>query len=294
MLIERIAVMGLSKAHKWKRRFVEEGVEGLRDRSSRPARIRSCIDDTLGERIEQLRRSRMPLHRIAQTVGRNLSAVSRFVIRLGLSSLNALDPREPAVRYERKVPGEMLHIDTKRHGRIERPSHRVTGNRRDSVDGAGWEFAHVAIDDHSRAGFVQMHADERKATAVEFLRATVAHYKALGVKVQRLLTDNGPAYRSKNFKRACEALGIKHTFTKPYRPQTNGKAERFIQTCLREWAYGRVWNNSQERRDWFLSFLAYYNTRRAHSVLGRLASGLPSGWEEPIATRQLRSRSSLL
>lgn len=281
LLIERIAVMGLSNAaeagglsvrsaHKWKRRFEEEGIEGLRDRSSRPARTRSTIDAVLGERIEQLRRSRMPLHRIALTVGRSLSTVSRFVARLGLSSLKALDPREPAVRYERDVPGEMLHIDTKKLGRIERPSHRVTGDRRDSVEGAGWEFAHVAIDDHSRAGFVQMHADERKATAVEFLRATVAHYAALGVKVQRLLTDNGSAYRSKDFQQACEALGIKHTFTRPYRPQTNGKAERFIQTCLREWAYGRIWQNSQERRDWLPSFLAYYNTRRAHSALGGL------------------------
>ena len=170
MLIERIAVMGLSKAHKWKRRFVEEGVEGLRDRSSRPARTRSCIDDTLGERIEQLRRSRMPLHRIAQTVGRNLSAVSRFVIRLGLSSLKALDPREPAVRYEREVPGEMPHIDTKRLGRIERPSHRVTGNRKDSVDGAGWETLFVAIDDHARIAFTAMHPDEKTPQAVNSSR----------------------------------------------------------------------------------------------------------------------------
>ena len=135
-------------------------------------------------------------------------------------------------------------MDTKKLGRIVRPSHRVTGDRRDSVDGAGWEFAQVAIDDHSRAGFVQMHADERKGSAVAFLKAAVAHYAAPGVKIERLITDNGPAYRSRLFAQTCQALGIKHSFTKPYRPQTNGKAERFIQTCLREWAYGRVWANS--------------------------------------------------
>ncbi len=125
-------------------------------------------------------------------------------------------------------------MDTKKLGRIERPSHRVTGNRRDSVDGAGWEFAHVAIDDHSRVGFVQMHADERKGSAVEFLQAAVAHYAALGVRIERLLTDNGAAYRSRLFAKTCQPLGIKHCFTKPYHPQTNGKAERFIQTRLRD------------------------------------------------------------
>jgi transposase InsO family protein len=161
----------------------------------------------------------------------------------------------------------MVHMDTKKLGRIVRPSHRVTGDRRDSVDGAGWEFAHVAIDDHSRAGFVQMHSDERKASAVAFLKASVAHYAALGVKIKRLLTDNGSAYRSKLFNKTCQALGIKHAYTRPYRPQTNGKAERFIQTCLREWAYGRIWANSQQRTAWLPAFLSYYNARRAHSAL---------------------------
>jgi transposase InsO family protein len=159
-------------------------------------------------------------------------------------------------------------MDTKKLGRIVRPSHRVTGDRRDTVDGAGWEFAHVAIDDHSRCGFVQMHTDERKESAVQALKAAVAHYAALGVKVKRLLTDNGSAYRSKLFAKTCQALGIKHTFTRPYRPQTNGKAERFIQTCLREWAYGRIWSNSAERTHWLPAFLAYYNARRPHSALG--------------------------
>lgn len=279
LLIERIAVMGLMPAasaagisrrtaRKWQQRFEQGGEQALRDRSSRPRRTRSTLDSELAQRIEQLRRARMPMRRIAVTVGRSVATISRLLAGLGLSSLKALDPVPPVVRYERDAPGELLHMDTKKLGRIVRPSHRVTGNRRDSVDGAGWEFAHVAIDDHSRVGFVQMHVDERKESAVQALKAAVAHYKALGVTVKRLLTDNGSAYRSRLFEKTCKALGVKHTFTRPYRPQTNGKAERFIQTCLREWAYGRVWNNSAERTAWLPSFLTYYNARRPHSALG--------------------------
>jgi transposase InsO family protein len=279
LLVERIAGMGLipaaeaagispRTARKWLKRFLEGGVQGLHDRSSRPARTRTNLDAALRERIEQLRRSRMPMRRIATIVGRSVPTVSRLLARLGLSSLKALDPIAPIVRYEREAPGELLHIDTKKLGRIVQPSHRVTGDRRDATRGAGWEFAHVAIDDHSRAGFVQMHDDERKGSAVAFLQAAVAHYAALGVTIKRLITDNGSAYRSQLFARTCQALGIKHSFTRPYRPQTNGKAERFIQTCLREWAYGRVWANSKERTTWLPAFLSYYNARRPHSALG--------------------------
>lgn len=280
LLIERIAVMGLmpaasaagisrQTARKWLLRFEQGGPNALGDRSSRPDRTRTSVDSALGRRIEQLRRARMPMHRISAVIGRSVATVSRFLGGLGLSSLKALEPTQPIVRYEREAPGELLHMDTKKLARIVRPSHRVTGDRRDSVDGAGWEFAHVAIDDHSRAGFVQMHRNERKESAVDFLKATVAHYKALGVTVKRLLTDNGSAYRSKLFAKTCQSLSIKHTFTRPYRPQTNGKAERFIQTCLREWAYGRIWANSQERTAWLPAFLSYYNARRPHSALGR-------------------------
>jgi transposase InsO family protein len=279
LLIERIAAMGLMaaaeaagisarSARKWLKRFNEQGEQGLLDRSSRPARTRTSLDEVLCERIEQLRRSRMPMRRIAAIVGRSTATVSRLLGRLELSSLKALDVLVPPVRYEREAPGELLHMDTKKLGRIVLTGHRVTGDRRDHTRGAGWEFAHVAIDDHSRAGFVQMHADERKGSAVAFLQAAVAHYAALGVTIKRLITDNGSAYRSRLFAKACLALGIKHTFTKPYRPQTNGKAERFIQTCLREWAYGRVWANSHERTAWLPAFLSYYNARRPHSALG--------------------------
>ena len=279
LLVERVGGKGLGvasdpagatprTARKWLRRYEEQGPAGLVDRSSRPRRTRETIDAALERSIEQLRRLRMPMRRIAELVGRSVSTVSRWLARRGLSSLKALDPVRPVVRYEHAAPGEMLHIDTKKLGRIVRPSHRVTGNRRDSVDGAGWEFAHVAIDDHSRAGFVQMHPDERKGSAIEFLKASVAHYAAHGVTIKRLLTDNGSAYRSKLFNKACAALGIRHIYTRPYTPQTNGKAERFIQTCLREWAYGRIWLNSHERTSWLPAFLDYYNNRRAHSALG--------------------------
>jgi transposase InsO family protein len=279
LLIERINSLGLipaasaagislRTARKWQQRHAVFGEAGLVDRSSRPHRTRTSVDADLRHRIERLRRARIPMRRIAQVVGRSVATISRVLAPLGLSSLKALEPRPPVVRYERSVPGEMLHLDTKKLGRIERPGHRVTGNRRDSVEGAGWEVAHVAIDDHSRTGFVQMHPDEQKASAVSFLKATVAHYAALGVRVQRILTDNGSAYRSQLFARTCQALGIKHTFTRPYRPQTNGKAERFIQTCLREWAYARSYANSAERTAWLPAFLAYYNTRRPHSALG--------------------------
>jgi transposase InsO family protein len=279
LLVGRIAVMGLRAAaeaagvslrtaRKWLRRFEQEGLAGLADRSSRPSRTRASVDEALQRSIGQLRRLRMPMRRIAELVGRSVSTVARWLARLGLSSLRALDPVRPVVRYEHTAPGEMLHMDTKKLGRIVRPGHRISGDRRDTVDGAGWEFAHVAIDDHSRAGFVQMHADERKDSATAFLKTTVARFACQGVTIKRLLTDNGPAYRSRLFNKTCQALGIKHTYTRPYTPQTNGKVERFIQTCLREWAYGRLWHTSAERTAWLTAFLDYYNNRRAHSALG--------------------------
>jgi len=279
LLIQRIAGMGLMPAaeaagisprtaRKWRDRFLDQGLDGLLDRSSRPVQTRTTLDESLLQRIEQLRRHRMPMRRIAAVVGRSVATVSRVLAGLGLSSLKALDPKEPVVRYEREAPGELLHMDMKKLGRIAVPGHRVTGDPRDHTRGVGWEVAHVAIDDHSRVGFVQMYPDEKRPSVIEFLHAAVAHYRALGVTIKRLITDNGPAYRSQLFARTCQALGIKHTFTRHYRPQTNGKAERFIQTCLREWAYARIWANSSERTAWLPSFLAYYNTRRPHSALG--------------------------
>ena len=176
----------------------------------------------------------------------------------------ALQPPEPVVRYERATPGELLHIDIKKLGRIERPSHRVTGNRRDSVEGAGWEYLFVAVDDHARIAFTGMQPNERQESAVQFLRDAVAYYGKLGVTIKRLLTDNGSAFRSKAFRAACAQLGIAQKFTRAYRPQTNGKAERFIQSALREWAYGRIYETSDQRRSALPVWNHFYNWHRPH------------------------------
>ncbi|AJB26964.1 transposase [Bordetella pertussis 137] len=166
-------------------------------------------------------------------------------------------------------PGDLLHIDIKKLGRIQRPGHRVTGNRRDTVEGAGWDFVFVAIDDHARVAFTDIHPDERFPSAVQFLKDAVAYYQRLGVTIQRLLTDNGSAFRSRAFAALCHELGIKHRFTRPYRPQTNGKAERFIQSALREWAYAHTYQNSQHRADAMKSWLHHYNWHRPHQGIGR-------------------------
>jgi transposase InsO family protein len=201
-------------------------------------------------------------------VGVSEATVSRVLKRAGLSKLSDLQPREPVQRYEHKEPGDLLHIDTKKLGRIERPSHRVTGNRRDSVDGAGWEFLFVAVDDHARVAYTAMHPDERTPSAVQFLRDAVDYYNRLGVTIKRLLTDNGSAFRSKPFKAACEQLGITQKFTRAYRPQTNGKAERFIQSALREWAYGWTYQNSAQRTRALAGWQHHYNWHRPHAGIG--------------------------
>ena len=258
-------------ARKWLGRYLAQGAEGLEDASSRPARSPRAIEPGKALLIVELRRRSMLQARIAQSVGVSEATVSRVLRRAGLSRLSDLQPREPIQRYEHKQPGDLLHIDTKKLGRIERPSHRVTGNRKDSVDGAGWEYLFVAVDDHARVAFTAMHPDERKESAVQFLHDAVAYYNRLGVTVKRLLTDNGSAFRSKPFSVACEQLGITHKFTRAYRPQTNGKAERFIQSALREWAYGWTYQNSAQRRDALHSWQHHYNWHRPHHGIGRVA-----------------------
>ena len=258
-------------ARKWLGRFLAHGEAGLSDASSRPMRSPRAIEPGCALLIVELRQRRMIQSRIAKSVGVSEATVSRVLRRAGLSKLSDLEPREPIQRYEHKEPGDLLHIDTKKLGRIERPSHRVTGNRRDSVDGAGWEFLFVAVDDHARVAYTAMHPDERTDSAVQFLRDAVAYYNRLGVTIKRLLTDNGSAFRSKPFKAACEQLGIQHKFTRAYRPQTNGKAERFIQSALREWAYGWTYQNSAERRQALLSWQHHYNWHRPHRGIGRVA-----------------------
>ena len=255
-------------ARKWLGRYLADGEAGLADASSRPARSPRAIDPAKALLIVELRRRRMIQSRIACSVGVSASTVSRVLARAGLSKLSDLAPAEPVVRYEHERPGDLLHIDTKKLGRIVRPSHRVTGNRRDSVDGAGWEMLFVAVDDHARIAFTAMHADEKTPQAVRFLHDAVAYYAGLGVTVRRVLTDNGAAFRSRDFASACAELSIQHKFTRAYRPQTNGKAERFIQSALREWAYGWTYQNSDQRTRALASWQHHYNWHRPHSGIG--------------------------
>ncbi|QIL81530.1 IS481 family transposase [Diaphorobacter sp. HDW4A] len=258
-------------ARKWLGRYLSGGEAALADASSRPAHSPRAIDQSKALLIVELRRRRMLQSRIASYAGVSASTVSRVLARAGLSRLSDLQPAEPVMRYEHEAPGDMLHIDTKKLGRIVRPSHRVTGTRRDSVDGAGWETLFVAIDDHARIAFTAMHPDEKKLEAVAFLHNAVAYYVGLGVRIRRLLTDNGAAFRSKEFAAACKVLGVQHKFTKPYRPQTNGKAERFIQSALREWAYGWTYQNSAQRTNALASWQYHYNWHRPHSGIGNVA-----------------------
>jgi transposase InsO family protein len=252
-------------ARKWSRRYRREGLVGLQDRSSRPHRLRSPTPQTVVDRIEVLRRERMPGKHIAKAVGVSPATVSRVLKRLGLSSLKALEPAEPVRRYEREQPGELIHIDIKKLGRFNRIGHRITGDRRKGDSrGAGHEFVHVAIDDASRLAFSRIHPDEKKESAIAFLDAAVAYYRSLGVRVVGIMTDNGSCYRAKAFARACRRLGLSHIFTRPYRPQTNGKAERFIQTALREWAYARAYDTSDQRAIELPFWLHHYNWHRPH------------------------------
>jgi transposase InsO family protein len=253
---------------KWVRRYGLAGLAGLVDVSSRPKRSPARIARGTAQRVISLRRRRWTMEHIARELRVSRATVSRVLARAGLSRLESLDPPPPRQRYERDRPGELLHIDTKKLGRIEKVGHRITGNPRDSVEGAGWEFAFVCIDDRSRVSFAQMAGDERKCTAAQFLRNAVAYYRHLGVEVERVMTDNGPAFRSRNFAQVCAEFGIRHIFTKAYTPQTNGKAERFIQTALREWAYARAYRHSDERIAALPSFLHRYNWHRPHSSLG--------------------------
>ena len=252
-------------ARKWFGRYLAAGEAGLADASSRPRRSPRSIDAATAVLIVELRRRRLVHSRIARSVGVSESTVARVLARAGLSRLEQLEPIEPVQRYEHAAPGELLHIDTKKLGRIVRPGHRVTGNQRDSVDGAGWEVLFVAIDDHARVAFTAMHEDEKIPRAVQFLDDALAHYARLGVSIKRLLTDNGSAFRSKAFARACERLGIRHKVTRAYRPQTNGKAERFIQSALREWAYAWTFQNSAQRTDALHSWQHHYNWHRPHA-----------------------------
>jgi transposase InsO family protein len=254
--------------YKWIARYKVEGLAGLRDRASRPRRVRCALNARQRHAIEQFRRERRPYREIARLVKAPLSTVARYVRTLGLNRLEVLDPKVPIVRYERERPGELIHLDIKRLVRFWRPGHRVTGTRAlGESRGAGYQFLHVAVDDHARVAYGELHKDERALSVIRFLTRLVRYYRSLGVTVARVLTDNGSAYRSKQFRRACERLGIRHSKTRFYRPQTNGKAERFIQTALREWAYVRSYRDDSERAKALLPWLHRYNWHRPHASL---------------------------
>jgi transposase InsO family protein len=261
---------------KWVARYRAEGEAGLRDRSSAPA---SIPHRTAAERVEVialLRRLRMTGAEIAACLEMPLSTVSAVLARIGLGKLSRLEPPEPPNRYERRHPGELIHVDVKKLGRIRGAGHRVTGTRSSQsktrrhgkrTGVAGWEFVHVCIDDATRLAYVEVLNDEKGLTAAGFLRRAVAFYAAHGITVARVMSDNGACYRSKIHAVACRALGLRHLRTRPYRPRTNGKAERFIRTMLAGWAYGAIYGSSRERTAALDGWLWTYNHRRPHGAL---------------------------
>ena len=274
---------------KWRRRFCEEGEPGLLDRCSAPRSIPHRTPEERVQAIAALRRLRMTAAEIAEVLAMPLSTVSAVLTRIGLGRRSRLEPPEPANRYERRHPGELLHVDVKKLGRIARPGHRITGR----VSGGGhqrrayrlgWEFVHVAIDDATRLAYVEVLEDEKATTAVGFLRRAVAHFSAYGIHFERVMTDNGSCYRAIVHALACKTLGLKHLRTRPYRPRTNGKAERFIRTLLGGWAYAAIYRNSDERRAALAGWLDFYNRRRPHGSLGH---------QPPLARLEALRRNNL-
>jgi transposase InsO family protein len=283
-LMEAAEAAGISDrtARRWLARWRAEGPSGLLDRSSAPRRIPHKTPPERVAEIVRLRKLRWTAARIAIALGAALSTVSAVLKRVGLGKRSRLDPPEPPNRYERRRPGELIHIDVKKLGRIVRPGHRVTGSRRGQAKGsrngksvrfAGWEFVHVAIDDHSRLAYAEVLADEKAKTAVAFLRRALEFFARHGVQAERVMTDNGSPYISHLHAAACHELGLRHLRTQPYRPRTNGKAERLIQTLLREWAYSRVFQTSAHRTAALNPWLNHYNFTRPHGALSHKPPG---------------------
>jgi transposase InsO family protein len=281
-------------ARKWVSRYRVEGELGLLDRSSAPRALANRTPADRVAAIAALRRLRFTGPELAELLGMPLSTVSGILSRIGMGRLGRLG-LEPAERYERARPGELIHIDVKKLGRIQVPGHAVTGNRSQRarrtrvgnqgryLGTAGWDYVHVAVDDCTRLAYAEVLPDEKAATAIAFLRRAVAFFKRHGITVERLLTDNGSAYRATIHAIACRTLGIRHLRTRPYRPQTNGKAERFIRTLLDGWAYAALYRNSTERTNALDGWLWHYNHQRRHSALGH---------KPPIA--RLNERTNLL
>ncbi len=281
-LIEQIAVLGLSeaacragissrRARVWLQRAAEQGTATLFDRSSKPRHSPRAICAETTERIVNLRRHRrLSYAAIAQRVSTSVATVGRVCKKAGVSTLPPMQERPAIRRYERETAGELLHLDTKKLARFERPGHRVQSDVAKPSRQLGYHALHVAIDDHSRVGFSQMQPDETVGSVITFVMAALRYYKSLGVKVTGIMTDNGSAYRSKRFAKLLRRLRIKHVRTRPYTPRTNGKAERFIQTLLREWAYPYAYPNSEARTAELPHWIAHYNFHRPHSATNHL------------------------
>jgi transposase InsO family protein len=263
-------------ARKWVGRYRAEGESGLRDRSSAPCRVANRTPADRVAVIVLLRQLRMTAAEIAETLSMPLSTVSVVLARNGIGKLGRIGLEQP-VRYERSRPGELVHVDVKKLGRIRGLGHRISGDRatqaKTRIDGrrkgvAGWEYVHVAVDDYSRLAYVEVLDDEKATTAAGFLGRAIAFFARYGIRVERVMTDNGSAYRATVHALACRTLGLRHLRTRPYRPQTNGKAERFIRTLLAGWAYGAIYGSSRERTTALDGWLWHYNHRRKHSALG--------------------------
>jgi len=266
----RRVARGLQTSEATVRKWVARAAagDGLADRSSRPHHSPQATAPAVVLRIEVLRRQHRTCGEIAALVAVSRATVARIVRRCGWARTHVLELPPTSRRYERAVPGELLHLDIKKLGRIVRPSHRMTGDRRDTVEGAGWEFGHMAVDDASRVALGEVLPDERGGTAAGFLQRTLRGLRRLGVRVRAVMTDNGSCYRSRRFRATCHRLGVRHLFTRPYTPRTNGKVERFIKTALLEWAYARLYYHSDERRQALHQWLHHYNWHRPHTSLG--------------------------
>ena len=258
---------------KWTKRKQTEGDAGLKDRSSRPLNSPTSLPREWRDAVEALRRLRFTQAKIAEVLGLSKSRVQRNVAALGLARLSALEPPQPENRYERKRPGELIHVDTKKLGRFYEPGHRVTGDRRSNrrlASAKGWEFLHIAIDDRTRLAYAELLTDETSATSATFLRRAFAFFRRHGIRVERVMSDNGVSYKNA-FAEAVRELGAKHVRTRPYTPRTNGKAERFIQTLLRLWAYVRPYHSSDERAAALAPWMRWYNMQRPHGSLNDMS-----------------------
>ena len=262
------AGVSVRTAYKWLKRFREEGSDGLTDRSSRPKSCPHATAQSTIDAVKTQRRDRSTYRQIAVAHSIGMSTVGRLLKRAGLNRLSALEPAPPVLRYAYPNPGDMLHLDIKKIACFHRPGHRVTGDRKQASDGAGWQYVHVAIDDASRIATASVLPNERGKSACTALLQALRDYRRLGIRFTRVMTDNGVCYRSKIFKRLLRRLKLRHVRTKPYTPRTNGKAERFIQTALREWAYARSYDSSDMRAKHLPLWLHHYNWHRQHASLG--------------------------